>query len=149
MHLLANRLSFFFGIKIHFLFAAELPICSRNTETLKTVSRCIVPGRFWAFSFDMSGFVLTAVSFTANHSKAAVCHFRVTKKRRIATTLLSCSEDGLLFFAVVSLRSATYCFCLNFSNSSLLGNFSFLIIGKPKATNFLRLIAFGLGIIGL
>ena len=39
----------------------------------------------------MSGFVLTAVSFTANHSKAAVCHFRVTKKRRIATTLLSCS----------------------------------------------------------
>ena len=39
----------------------------------------------------MSGFVLAAVSFTANHSKAAVCHFRVTKKRRIATTLLSCS----------------------------------------------------------
>ena len=37
---------------------------------------------------------MTAVSFTANHSKAAVCHFRVTKKRRIATTLLSCSEDG-------------------------------------------------------
>ena len=27
-------------------------------------------------------------------NKAAVCHFRVTKKRRIATTLLSCSEDG-------------------------------------------------------
>ena len=91
MHLLANRLSFFFGIKIHFLFAAELPICSRNAETPKTVSRCMVSGRFWAFSFDMSGFVLAAVSFTANHSKAAVCHFRVTKKRRIATTLLSCS----------------------------------------------------------
>ena len=31
---------------------------------------------------------------TANQSKAAVCRFRVTKKRRIATTLLSCSEDG-------------------------------------------------------
>ena len=58
------------------LIADLLP---RNTETLKTVSRCIVPGRFWAFSFDMSGFVLTAVSFTANHSKAAVYHFRVTK----------------------------------------------------------------------
>ena len=28
------------------------------------------------------------------HSKAAVCRFRVTKKRRITTTLLSCSEDG-------------------------------------------------------
>ena len=79
MHLLANRLSFFFGIKIHFLFAAELPICSRNTETLKTVSRCIVPGRFWAFSFDMSGFILAAVSFTANHPKATVCHFRIKK----------------------------------------------------------------------
>ena len=78
----------------HLLFAAELPICSRNAETPKTVSRCMVSGRFWAFSFDMSGFVLAAVSFTANHSKAAVCRFRVTKKRRIATTLLSCSEDG-------------------------------------------------------
>ncbi|MCU6721889.1 MULTISPECIES: hypothetical protein, partial [Coprococcus] len=32
----------------------------------------------------MSGFILAAVSFTANHSKAAVCRFRVTKKRRIA-----------------------------------------------------------------
>ena len=119
MHLLANRLSFFnsltvflpatlikkerpFSLEVfrhtghsgHLLFAAELPICSRNAETPKTVSRCIVSGRFWAFSFDMSGFVLTAVSFTANHSKAAVCHFRVTKKRRVATTLLSCSEDG-------------------------------------------------------
>ena len=82
------------GHRGHLLCAAELPICSRNAEMPKTVSRCMVSGRFWAFSFDMSGFVLTAVSFTANHSKAAVCHFRVTKKRRIATTLLSCSEDG-------------------------------------------------------
>ena len=32
--------------------------------------------------------------FTVRHSSAAVCRFRVTKKRRIATTLLSCSEDG-------------------------------------------------------
>ena len=31
---------------------------------------------------------------TVRHSKAAVCRFRVTKKRRIATTLLSCSENG-------------------------------------------------------
>ena len=37
-------------------------IFSRNEETPKTVSRCIVSGRFWAFSFDMSGFVLAAVS---------------------------------------------------------------------------------------
>lgn len=123
MHLLANRLSFFFDIKIHLLYfflprlsrknahsslryfgirgiagtSFVLPNCRFASETQKrqkTVSRCMVSGRFWAFSFDMSGFVLTAVSFTANHSKAAVCHFRVTKKRRIATTLLSCSEDG-------------------------------------------------------
>ena len=28
----------------HLLIAAELPICSRNAETLKTVSRCMVSG---------------------------------------------------------------------------------------------------------
>ena len=50
------------GHSEHLLFTAELPICSRNAETPKTVSRCMVSGRFWAFSFDMSGFVLTAVS---------------------------------------------------------------------------------------
>ena len=31
---------------------------------------------------------------TVRHSKVAVCRFWVTKKRRISTTLLSCSEDG-------------------------------------------------------
>ena len=82
------------GHSEHLLFTAELPICSRNAETPKTVSRCMVSGRFWAFSFDMSGFVLAAVSFTVCHSKAAVYRFRATKKRRISTTLLSCSEDG-------------------------------------------------------
>lgn len=46
----------------HLLFTAELPIYSRNAETPKTVSRCMVSGRFWAFSFDMSGFILAAVS---------------------------------------------------------------------------------------
>lgn len=50
------------GHSRHLLFAAELPICSRNAETPKTVSRCLsLPGN---------------------------------KKRRIAKTLLSCSEDG-------------------------------------------------------
>ena len=82
------------GHRGHLLFTAELPICSRNAETSKNLPRCMVSGRFWAFSFDMSGFVLGAVFFTANHSKVAVCCFRVTKKRRIATTLLSCSENG-------------------------------------------------------
>ena len=46
----------------HLLFTAELPICSRNAETPKTWPRCMVSGWFWAFSFDMSGFVLAAVS---------------------------------------------------------------------------------------
>ena len=98
------------GHRGHLLFTAELPICSRNAETPKTVSRCMVSGRFWAFSFDMSGFVLAAVSFTANHSKAAVCHFRVTKKRRIATTLLSCLEDGTR--ERYSIICCTFSFCL-------------------------------------
>ena len=49
----------------HLLFTAELPICSRNAETPKTVSRCMVSGRFWAFSFDMSGFILAAVSLSS------------------------------------------------------------------------------------
>ena len=97
------------GHSEHLLFTAELPICSRNAETPKTVSRCIVSGRFWAFSFDMSGFVLTAVSFTANHSKATVCHFRVTKKRRIATTLLFCSEAGAR--ERYSIICCTFSFC--------------------------------------
>ena len=46
----------------HLLFTAELPICSRNAETPETVSHCMFSGRFWAFAFDMSSFLLTAVS---------------------------------------------------------------------------------------
>ena len=51
------------------------------------------------------------------------------------------------FLKAVSLRSATYCLCFCFTHSSLMGNFFFLIMGKTKATNFLRLIAFGLDMI--
>ena len=47
---------------------------------------------------------------TVRHSKAAVCHFRVTKKRRIATTLLSCSEDGAREH--YSIICCTFSFCL-------------------------------------
>ena len=39
----------------------------------------------------------------------AVCHFRVTKKRRIATTLLSCSEDGAM--ERYSIICCTFSFC--------------------------------------
>ena len=104
----------------HLLFTAELPICSRNAETPKTVSRCMVSGRFWAFSFDMSGFVLAAVSFTANHSKAAVCHFRVTKSavllRRfcLARKRILCCVQKLYFIfpprEIASTNSPKICF---------------------------------------
>ena len=93
----AHSLLRYFGIRGIAGTSFSLPNCRFAPETQKRpkpLPRCMVSGRFWAFSFDMSGFVLAAVSFTANHSKAAVCRFRVTKKRRIATTLLSCSEDG-------------------------------------------------------
>ena len=46
---------------------------------------------------------------TVRHSQAAVCHFRVTKKRRIATTLLSCSEDGAR--ERYSIICCTFSFC--------------------------------------
>ena len=69
------------GHSRHLLFAAELPICSRNAETPKTVSRCIVSGRFWAFAFDMNGFVLAAVSLPSvihkslpGNKKAPYCY---------------------------------------------------------------------------
>ena len=88
------------GHSEHLLIAAELSICSRNAETPKTVSRCMVSGRFWAFSFDMSGFILAAVSFTANHPQGAVCRFRATKKAPYcydAFVLLGRWSKGTLF----------------------------------------------------
>ena len=47
---------------------------------------------------------------TVRHSKAAVCRFRATKKRRIATTLLSCSEAGAR--ERYSIICCTFSFCL-------------------------------------
>ncbi len=51
----------------------------------------------------------TASSRSANHSKVAVCRFRVTKKRRISTTLLSCSEAGAR--ERYSIICCTFSFC--------------------------------------
>ena len=83
----------------------------------------MVSGRFWAFSFDVSGFVLAAVSFTANHSKAAVCHFRVTKKRRISFFLIRMFSRIHLNLPIESANKNTQnsemnsaCFCLHFSS---------------------------------
>ena len=62
--------------------------------------------------------------------------------------LISLSSRFYLCLAAVSFRSATYCSCFSFSNFSLgIGSTPFAIMDKTKATNFLRLIAFGLSII--
>ena len=89
----------------HLLFAAELPICSRNAETPKTVSRCMVSGRFWAFSFDMSSFVLAAVSFYRPPFKSRCLSLPGNKKAPYcydAFSLLgySCSEITLPLLGV-------------------------------------------------
>ena len=68
----ANSSLRYFGIRGIASTSFSLPICSRNAETPKTVSRCMVSGRFWAFSFDMSGFVLAAVSLPSVIHKSLV-----------------------------------------------------------------------------
>ena len=65
-------------------------------------------GEFWRF-FRYERLCFDGGILTANQSKAAVCHFRVTKKRRIATTLLSCSEDGAR--ERYSIICCTFSFC--------------------------------------
>ena len=109
----AHSLLRYFGIRGIADTSFLLPNCRFAPETQKRPKpdpRCMVSGRFWAFLFDVSGFVLAAVSFTVRHSKAAVCSFRVTKKRRISTTLLSCSEDGAR--ERYSIICCTFSFCL-------------------------------------
>ena len=50
---------------------------------------------------------------TVRHSKAAVCRFRVTKKRRIATTLLSCSEKNTMLRSKIIFYLSTTGNCLH------------------------------------
>ena len=57
-------------------------------------------GRFWVLFFDMSGFVLAAVSFTANHSKSRWLSLPGNKKapyRYDAFVLLGSWSKGTLF----------------------------------------------------
>ena len=44
-------------------------------ETPKTDPNCTVSGRFWAFSFDISGFQQAGISFNCPLLKSAVCCF--------------------------------------------------------------------------
>ena len=55
---------------------------------------------------------------TARHSQVAVCRFRVTKKRRIATTLLSCSEVILLLWQYQSFAQSLDFACSLYPNSA-------------------------------
>ena len=70
---------------------ADLLPKRRNTQNLTPLySFGAILGVFLRYErLCFSGGILTV-----RHSSAAVCRFRATKKRRIATTLLSCSEDG-------------------------------------------------------
>ena len=47
------------------------------------------------------------------HSKAAVCRFRATKKRRISTTLLSCSEKNIMLRSKIIFYLSTTGNCLH------------------------------------
>ena len=68
---------------------ADLLPKRRNTQTLTPLYGFgAILGVFLRYERLYFG----SVTFTANRSKAAVCRFRATKKRRIATTLLFCSE---------------------------------------------------------
>ena len=92
---------------------AELPICSRNAETLNLTPLYgfgVILGIFFRYERLYFGGGILIV----RHSKAAVCRFRVTKKRRIATTLLSCSGNCFFYLTSVGLCSTTYCLCLSF-----------------------------------
>ena len=55
---------------------------------------------------------------TVRHSNAAVCRFRVTKKRRIATTPLSCSEVILLLWQYQSFAQSLDFACSLYPNSA-------------------------------
>ena len=137
MHLLANRLSFFFGIKIHLLYfflprssrknahsslryfgirgiedtSFVLPNCRFAPETQKR------PNRFPLYGFG----AILGVFFRYERlhigggilyrqpSKSHCLSLPDKKKRRIATTLLSCSEDGAR--ERYSIICCTFSFC--------------------------------------
>ena len=50
---------------------------------------------------------------TVRHSQVAACRFRVTKKRRITTTLLSCSEKNIMLRSKIIFYLSTTGNCLH------------------------------------
>jgi hypothetical protein len=90
---------------LRYLFADLLPK-RRNAQNLTPLYGFgVILGVFFRYERLYFGGGILIV----RHSKAAVCRFRVTKKRRIATTLLSCSEDGAREH--YSIICCTFSFC--------------------------------------
>ena len=108
----AHSLLRYFGIRGIADTSLSLPIADllpkrRNAQNLTTLYGFgAILGVFFRYErLHIGGGILTV-----RHSKAAVCRFRATKKRRIATTLLSCSEDGAREH--YSIICCTFSFCL-------------------------------------
>ena len=105
----AHSLLRYFGIRGIMDTSLSLPNCRFAPETQKRPK----PDPLYGFGailgvfFRYERLCFSGGILTVRHSKAAVCRFRVTKKRRIATTLLSCSENFIfLCLLTVNFRLA-------------------------------------------
>ena len=138
MHLLANRLSFFFGIKIHLLYfflprssrknahsslryfgirgiedtSFVLPNCRFAPETQKRPNRFPLYGfgAILGVFFRYERLCFDGGNLYRQPFKSRCLSLPGNKKRRIATTLLSCSEDGAREH--YSIICCTFSFCL-------------------------------------
>ena len=99
---------------LHYLFADLLPKRRNAQNRFPLYGFGAILGVFFRYErLCFSGSILTV-----RHSKAAVCRFRATKKRRIATTLLSCSEgDGQIDESAIIRYSLKRCHQVNSSLS--------------------------------
>jgi hypothetical protein len=89
---------------------ADLLPKRRNTQNLTPLYGFgVILGVFFRYERRcFSGGILTV-----RHSKATVCRFRVTKKRRIATALLSCSEKNIMLRSKIIFYLSTTGNCLH------------------------------------
>ena len=92
----AHSLLRYFGIRGIAGTSFSLPNCRFAPETQKRPK----PDPLYGFGailgvfFRYERLCFSGGILTVRHSQVAVCRFRVTKKRRISTTLLFCSEAG-------------------------------------------------------
>ena len=111
----AHSLLRYFGIRGIADTSLSLPIADllpkrRNAQNLTPLYGFgVILGVFFRYErLYFGGGVLTV-----RHSKAAGCRFRVTKKRRIATTLLSCSEKNIMLRSKIIFYLSTTGNCLH------------------------------------